>query len=295
VTDILSQKQIKILITNFIILITLVISAVSGWWQIQNNQNQGDLQVSFLDVGQGDSIFIETPNKIQIIIDTGPNGKILQELNKKMSFFDNDIDLVVLTHPDADHIGGTVDLYNSYEIGKIIYATSSKQNDLIKEVFSLPVEKKEVKEGDVIMLDAERNIYLEILHPESDYVSPDSNDQSIVAKLVYGKTCFMFMGDASKEVEMKIIKKYQNEIQCDVLKVGHHGSHTSSEETFIGFVSPKYSIISAGKNNRYGHPHKEVLEILKKVNSKILNTADLGAINFWSDGEKISLDNVSVF
>ena len=285
--DVLSPNQIKKLIINLILLVGLLISALTGWWQIESNQNKGALQVSFLDVGQGDAIFIETPNKVQAIIDTGPNSEILKSLNEKISFFDTSIDLVILTHPDLDHIGGTIDLHNSYEISTLVYATSSKVNDLTKEISDLPIEKREVREGDVIMIDAAENIFLEILHPEADYVSVDSNDQSIVARLVYGETCFILTGDASKEVEMKLIKKYPAELDCDVLKVGHHGSHTSSEEKFIGLVSPKYSVISAGKDNRYGHPHKEVLEILKKFNSEIKNTAESGTITFWSDGKEI--------
>ncbi|MEY2702946.1 MAG: hypothetical protein RLY43_1584 [Bacteroidota bacterium] len=290
--DILTPKQVKRLILNLIVLIGLLFSALTGWWQIHNNQNTGQLQVSFLDVGQGDAIFIEAPNKIQMIIDTGPNAQILQSLNEKISFFDTHIDIVALTHPDLDHIGGTVDLFNSYKIGQILYATSSKQNEYIEEIANLQVSKREVKEGDVIMLDSDKNIFLEILHPESGYVSVDSNDQSIVAKLVYGKTCFILTGDASKEVEMKIVNKYKDVIDCDVLKVGHHGSHTSSEKQFVGFVSPKYSVISAGKDNKYGHPHKETIETLNSFQSQIINTAESGTITFYSDGETIIIDSL---
>lgn len=285
--DIITPKQIKKLIINIVLLISLLVSAISGWWQISSNQNEGNLQVSFLDVGQGDGIFIEAPNKVQIIIDTGPNGQILKSLSYKVSFFDQKLDAVILTHPDLDHIGGTVDLFNSYDIPILIYATSSKETDATIEVTNIPVQKREVKEGDTIMIDPERNIYLQILHPEKDYVSVDSNDQSIVAKLIYGKTCFLLTGDASKEVEMKIVKKYQNEIKCDVLKVGHHGSHTSTEEKFVGFVSPKFAVISAGKDNKFGHPHKETIDTLSKFNVEIINTAVSGSITFWSDGETI--------
>lgn len=285
--NILTPQEIKKLSINLVLLATLLFTAISGWLQIATNENKGNLQVSFLDVGQGDAIFIEAPSQMQVIIDTGPNGKILEALNNKISFFDQSIDAVILTHPDLDHIGGTIDLFNSYEIPLLISATSSKQTDATEEIKTLSVERKEVKEGDILMIDPEKNIYLEILHPETDYISVDSNDQSIVAKLIFNQTCFIFMGDASKEVEMKIIKKYSDKIKCDVLKVGHHGSHTSSEEKFIGFVAPKYAIISAGKDNKFGHPHQEVIDTLSKFNAEILNTADLGNITFWSDGKTI--------
>ncbi len=285
--DILSQKQLKKLILNLTVLVTLLFSAITGWWQIQTNEHKDNLQVSFLDVGQGDAIFIQAPNNIQIIIDTGPNAQILKSLSEQISFFDQSLDGVILTHPDLDHIGGTSDLFNSYTVPILMYSTSSKVTDATKEVFSLDVEKKELKEGDIVMLDSEKNIYLEVLHPEIDYISVDSNDQSIVTKLVYGQTCFILTGDASKEVELKILKKYSSEIDCDVLKVGHHGSHTSSEEKFIATVSPKFSIISSGKDNKFGHPHQETIDTLNKFQSEILNTAELGTITFWSDGETI--------
>ncbi|MBP9763238.1 MAG: MBL fold metallo-hydrolase [Candidatus Pacebacteria bacterium] len=288
--DILSPKEIKKIAINIVFLISLLITGLSGWFQIISNENKGNLKVSFLDVGQGDSIFIEAPNKMQIIIDTGPNAKVLQSLNDQISFFDESIDAVVLTHPDLDHIGGTIDLFNSYDVPLIMFATSTKETDATIEISNLDVERREVKDGDIIMLDSEKNIYLEILSPDNEKISVDSNDQSIVAKLIYGETCFILTGDASKEVEMKIVKKYGDKIKCDVLKVGHHGSHTSSEEKFVGFVSPKFAIISAGKDNKYGHPHKETIDTLLKFNVEILNTADLGNITFFSDGSNVYLD-----
>lgn len=287
-SQILSKKEAKALITNVVALVFLLVSAVVGWWQVKINQDSGELQVSFLDVGQGDAIFIEAPNKVQLIIDTGPNSQVLNALNNKISIFDSYTDIILLTHPDLDHIGGTVDISNSYDIGEIIYATSSKQNEFTQDIFNLNVSKREVKDGDLIMLDSEKNIYLEIMHPETGYISPDSNDQSIVARLVYGQTCFIFTGDASKEVELKVLKKYSENIRCDVLKAGHHGSHTSSEPAFVGAVSPKYAIISSGKDNKFGHPHAETIETLKKFNAEIINTAESGTITFWSDGENIS-------
>ena len=290
VESLLSQKEIKVLFMNLAVLGSLLLTGITGWYQIISNENHGNLKVSFLDVGQGDAIFIEAPNKMQLIIDTGANGKILESLKSEISFFDQTLDAIILTHPDLDHIGGTIDLFNNYDIPILITATSTKQTDATVEIDSIQVERREVKEGDIVMIDSEKNIYLEILHPEIDYISPDSNDQSIVAKLIYGQTCFMLMGDASKEVEMKIVKKYSDKIKCDVLKVGHHGSHTSSEEKFIGLVSPKYAIISAGKDNKFGHPHKEVLDILSKFGPEILNTADIGNITFWSDGETVILN-----
>ncbi len=279
----------KKLIINIAILISLLVSAVSSSLQIYLNKNNQDLQVSFLDVGQGDSTFIETPNGTQTIIDTGPNGKILEELNKKVFFFDQKIDSVILTHPDLDHIGGTVDLFSAYEIPILIFATSSKQTEATEAIEKINVERREVKAGDIIMLDADKNIYLEVLHPDPSYISVDSNDQSIVTKLVFNQICFILTGDASKEVEMKLVKKYGAELDCEVLKVGHHGSHTSTEEKFVGFVTPDYSIISSGRENRYGHPHKETLETLSKFQTKIINTAESGTITFISDGETLEL------
>lgn len=287
--EIISPKNTKKLITSLFILISLLTSLIFSSWQIFTDKNKQNLQVSFLDVGQGDAILIETPNGSQTIIDTGPNGKILEELNKKIYFFDQTLDAVILTHPDLDHIGGTVDLFNAYEIPVLIFATSTKQTDATESIEKINVERREVKAGDMIMLDAEKNIYLDILFPEPGYISVDSNDQSIVAKLVFNEICFIFTGDASKEVEMKIVQKYGTDLDCEVLKVGHHGSHTSTEEKFIGFVSPEYAVISSGRENKFGHPHKETLETLSKFPIQIKNTAESGTITFVSDGVSVNL------
>lgn len=272
-----------------IILISLLIPAISNFWHISINPNKDKLQVSFLDIGQGDATLIETPNGMQTIIDTGANGKILEELNKKISFFDQTLDAVILTHPDLDHIGGTVDLFNSYEIPILIFATSTKQTDATEEIEKINVERREVSSDDIIMLDANKNIYLEVLHPDDSYISVDSNDQSIVARLVFNEICFILTGDASKEVEMKLIEKYSTQLDCEVLKVGHHGSHTSTEEKFVGFVSPDYAIISAGKDNKFGHPHQETIDTLSKFNIQIKNTAESGTITFVSDGVSLEI------
>lgn len=287
--DFISPKNTKKLITNLIVLISLLIPAIFSWWQISNNPNKDKLQISFLNVGQGDAVLIETPNGMQTIIDTGPNAKILEELNKRIHFFDQTLDAVILTHPDLDHIGGTVDLFNAYEIPILIFATSTKQTDATEEIEKINVERREVNAGDVIMLDANKNIYLEVLHPDNSYMSVDSNDQSIVAKLVFNEICFILTGDASKEVEMKLIQKYGTQLDCEVLKVGHHGSHTSTEEKFVGFVSPEYAIISAGKDNKFGHPHKETLDTLSKFNIQIKNTAESGTVTFVSDGVSLEI------
>lgn len=287
--EIVSPKNTKKLITSLVILISLLTSLIFSSWQIFTDKNKQNLQVSFLDVGQGDAILIETPNGAQTIIDTGPNGKILEELNKKIYFFDQTLDAVILTHPDLDHIGGTVDLFNAYKIPVLIFATSTKQTDATESIERINVERREVKAGDMIMLDVEKNIYLDILFPESGYINVDSNDQSIVAKLVFNEICFILTGDASKEVEMKLVQRYGTELDCEVLKVGHHGSHTSSEEKFIGFVSPEYAVISSGRENKFGHPHKETIDTLSKFPIKIINTAESGTITFYSDGVAVNL------
>jgi competence protein ComEC len=283
--------MIKIILNIFTIFLTLII-----WWIVIDQNKEELLKVSFLDVGQGDSILIEAPNRNQILIDTGPNKKVIESLGKVMKFYDKSIDGILLTHPDLDHIGGTVPVLDTLNVDFLFFSSSTKETEVTKEIDKITLrqaqsKKVELSKGDKVILDGEKEIYLEVLYPDGEYISEDANDNSLVTKLVYKDTCFIFTGDASKTVEFYLVNNYQNFLNCGVLKVGHHGSNSSSAEEFIGFVSPEYGIISAGKENKFSHPHQEVLDLLKRFNVEILNTADLGNIIFTSDGENVSLIN----
>lgn len=260
-------------------------------WQNQTSANSGDglLTVAFLDVGQGDAIFIETQDGVQMLIDGGAGNAVLRELSKQMPIGDRDLDIVLATHSDKDHIGGLVDVLKRYEVDNII-VTNNKNDTTVSEAFDLAVSHEKtnlqiVSTGYQFALGASTSLM--IFSPLGDASNWETNTASIVAKLKYGDIEFMLTGDAPISIEEYLVKTYGVDLESEVLKLGHHGSRTSSGEKFLDTVKPKYGIVLAGKDNTYGHPHSEVVENLQKRNINILNTADSGAIVFKSDGKEV--------
>jgi beta-lactamase superfamily II metal-dependent hydrolase len=282
------EKKLYIIVSVFLLIIAVLI-----WFVVLDIKNRERyLTVAFLDVGQGDSIFVEAPNGNQILIDGGRDRKILESLGQVMPFYDFHIDAVVATHPDSDHIGGLIPVFDKYIIDKYISTsvTSDTETYTVLEgaVSKEGVDILEPTLGDKIYLDTDKNIYLETLSPLG-IVTDDKNDSSLVFVLVYGESEYLLTGDISKDVEIEILNREEN-LDIDVLKVGHHGSSTSTSVELLSATTPEISIISAGKNNRYGHPHQEVIDSLNMIGSEILQTKDLGTIITRSDGYSIWLD-----
>lgn len=243
--------------------------------------------MAFLDVGQGDAIFIETPNGTQVLLDGGPNKKVLRELSQVMSFYDRSIDMIITSHPDADHIGGIPEVLNRFEIKNILIPGVGSDTDVYSEMINV-AQKKDVellyaRQGR-IFLDEENGVYLDILFPDRDVADFDKNMASVVAELVYGDATFLFTGDSPQSIENYLITKNSTALNVDVLKLGHHGSKTSTGEDFLGYVSPDYAVISAGEGNSYGHPNQEVLSLLEQFDIEYLETSKEGTIFFESDG-----------
>ncbi len=235
-----------------------------------------------LDIGQGDSIYIETPNGNNMLIDAGKDRAVLEELGSVIN--KSSLDIIEISNPDLDHMGGFPFVMEKYEIKKIIssgtnhdsVAAFNKIEEIAKEK-KINIEKP--KQGTIYVLDKENNITYTILWPEGNTRNWDSNPGSMVGLIQYGDKKILMTGDAPKEVEDQIVAKYKNSLQnIDILKVGHHGSKTSTGENLANTAKPVYALISAGENNRYGHPHKEVLQTLEKVHSKILVTSEAGRI-----------------
>jgi len=249
------------------------------------------LTFAMLDVGQGDALFVESPSGTQVLIDGGPPKKILSQLSRVMSPFDRNIDALIITNPDQDHIAGFLDVLKIYKVDKVFEPgtlTDSKIYQNIKdEIKNKNIPDILAKKG--MRLDLGAGVFIDILFPDRDVSAWATNDGSIVARLSYGDTSLMLTGDATTKTE-KIILKENNEIQIKstVLKVGHHGSRTSSSREFIDSVAPVYALISDGKNNKYGHPHKETLNNLSLFDIKTLRTDILGTIVMKSDGVKSS-------
>jgi len=268
------------------LIVTLVLVWTAVFAEAQKTENQL-LKVTFFDVGQGDSIFIETPGGRQILIDGGPDNTVLGKLAKEMPFYDRDIDIVVATHPDADHIAGLVDVLENYDIGLVIDSGDFKGTGVFQEYLDILKERnysyKKARAGDRIKIG--EDIILEILNPEEE-LHEKSNNNSVVIRMDYRDDSFLFTGDAERLVEYKLVRRGRN-IDVDVMQVAHHGSKTSSSALFLEEVRPELAVISVGENNRYRHPYSAVLENLEKYGIKVLRTDILGDIKFLSDGRGI--------
>lgn len=238
------------------------------------------------DVGQGDSIFIESPTGVQILVDSGSSKNILNHLMRSMSPLDKSIDAIIITNPDADHIGGFVNVLENYKVNYVLepgtYNDSKIYKKLQDEIKTKNITKILARRG--MDLDLGGGVNINILFPDRDVSSWERNDGSIIMRLVYGENSIMLTGDATLKTENYVLGFYKKEeLQSDILKVGHHGSRTSTGENFLKAVLPEYAVISMGKDNKYGHPHKEILDILAKFKVKTLRTDQIGTIVFSCD------------
>jgi len=204
-----------------------------------------------------------------------------------MSFFDNSIDVVMITHPDKDHIGGFRQIFDRYDIELVLESGVKVSTDIYKKVDSAITQEGSkrifARRGMDIVLDID--VHLFILFPDRDVSGLDTNDGSIIAKLVYKNTSMMFMGDASDNIETYLVEQDDGLLDSDVLKVGHHGSKTSTSELFVDVVSPDVAVISAGKNNRYGHPHEDILRRFSERDIFVVGTYEEGTLVFESNGK----------
>ena len=280
--------------TNFIavIFIVLILLNLLAWSAVFELKDAGKLKVVFFAVGQGDAAFIETPGQNQILIDGGPNARVLEKLGEEMPFWDRTIDLIILTHPEQDHIAGLLEVLKRYKVENILWTAVVRDTAEYKEWQNLlktegaRVFIAEAGETGLKMVKSEKPWNLAILSPRenlSGKIMRDSNDTSVAARLVFGQTSFLFTGDLKKRGELELVNSGAN-IDSDVLKVAHHGSKTSTVPEFISAVSPEFAVISAGKDNRYGHPHPQTLETLQQYGAKILRTDLDGDVTFVSDG-----------
>ena len=255
----------------------------------ENNKDNKKLEIYFFDVGQADSILINEENST-VLIDAGNNkdGKNLVEYLKNDLKLEK-INIVIGTHPHEDHIGGLDEVINNFDIDKVYLPDVITITKTFEDVLN-SIEKKKYK---IIIPKINEEFKLNNMNFKILYTGTDEknlNDSSIVLKLKYDNTSYLFMGDASKKTEKKLLKK---DITSDVIKIGHHGSEYSTSEDFLNKVNPKYAIIQVGKNNIYKHPNKETLEKLNKNNIKIYRTDINGTIKIISDGKNISFKTIN--
>lgn len=248
-----------------------------------------EMLVHFIDVGQGDSIFIQSPNGKTMLVDAGVKGAG----DTVVAYLKNQgiqkLDYVVATHPDADHIGGLIAVLNAFSINQFIDSGKVHTSKTYEEMLSLISEKKIPftipRTGDQIDLDPA--VAVDVL--SADEHATDNNEASIVLRIAYDAISFLLTGDAGVEMEKEMLTN-GTDVEATILKAGHHGSNTSSSPSFIKEVSPLATILSYGQDNKYGHPHAEVMDALNQVESDIYSTAEVGTVVVQTDGETYKIE-----
>jgi competence protein ComEC len=267
---------------------------IACWREVFILNSNNALKVYFLDVGQGDSAFIKTPENHQILIDGGPDSSVLIKLSENMPFWDKSIDLVILTHPEKDHMQGLLNVLQIYKADYILWSGVKKSAP--EYTAWLNVLNKQKKAGaKIIIAEAGQEIkagsvLIYTLSPleniEGKELKNTSNDTGVVSKIIFGRNSFLFTGDISSVAEKNLVNSGED-LSADVLKVAHHGSKYSTADLFLENVKPKIAVISVGAKNTYGHPTPEALQRLGNFGIKVLRTDINGDIKLVSDGFSI--------
>jgi competence protein ComEC len=276
-----SRLPIRTLVAGLILVVILV-------WIAVVSLPDGKLHVVFLDVGQGDAIFIQTPQGRQVLIDGGPDPTTLTAaLGRRLPFWDRSLDLIILTHPDADHLTGLVPVLERYRVGRVLEPGYPATSQTYVRWLELLAEKRisALLARSGVQIELEPGLVCEVLHPASD---PDpegkANDASAVTRWTWGQVTFLLSGDIERAVEATLVASGQS-LEATVLKAPHHGSDTSSSTAFLQAVNPQLVVISVGADNRFGHPSPEVLERL--AGRTVLRTDERGTIEVVTDGSQL--------
>lgn len=263
------------------LLIMAVILAINAYQTFPENEFDG-LVVTFIDVGQGDAILLQTAQGDNILIDSGEKKNFDSKLGPTLENCGVErLDALVATHYHSDHIGGMQDIFKRFEVGTLVIPDYEPDNDakarLLAQARREAAKVFEAAEGDAVpCLDA--NLNISILHPQVGGFSDDENSNSLVLKAEYLGTTLLLTGDLEEEGELALIDKY--DVETDILKVGHHGSSSSTSAKFLAEADPTYAVIQCGVDNSYGHPHNEVLERLWDDDVLIYRTDEDKSITF---------------
>jgi competence protein ComEC len=268
-------------------------------WETFFLANSNLMKIKFLDVGQGDSILIESPTHKKILIDSGPNGNTLTSLGNELGnkfflrnlFSDNyDFEIIIATHDDLDHIGALPLILEKYKVKILLTSTLNSKSEAWQKILEIAKEKKiQIKNIDSVgEINLGDGVIIKILFPTQDMSNvEDGNSASIVTQIINRENKFLLTGDLPITGELYLNLVYGKNLKSDILKLGHHGSETSSHPEFLQNVAPQVAIVSAGKNNSFNHPHKSVLDLLEKFKIKVLETSKEKTILFVSDGINI--------
>jgi competence protein ComEC len=288
IPDIIPKTYIKWVLLSLAVVAMLL-------WLFAVTAPDDNLHVSFLNVGQGDAILIQKGNQ-QVLIDGGPSPQAISlELGEKMPFWDRTIEMVVLTHPSADHVTGLVEVLNRYNVEQVLYPDLAYVSGIYDEWLRLVRQKGDkysfARAGQQIDLGG--GVILEVLNPPRPLLTgteSDIDNNGMVLRLNMGEISFLLMADTMWEAELEMIHG-RARLNSTVLKVGHHGSDTSTTPQFLAVVNPGIAVISAGADNEYGHPADEVItRLAEKIGvGNIYCTIDDGTIEFINDGEKMWL------
>ena len=278
--------------TRILLMLGLLFAGL-GAIVILQAKSLGKLRIIFCDVGQGDAILVITPGGRQVLVDGGPGSRVLGCLSNRMPFWDRTIEAVFLTHPQQDHMEGLVSVLANYKV-RMIGTTGIRNQTALFDAWQKATVNEQVKiytpkRGDRLIVDSSRgsNVTIEILWPPSENIgqwrsdTPDDlNESSIILRVTYGSVCAYLTGDIPKEILVTVVDE-----PCQILKVAHHGSRTGTNEEVLDKAEPKIAVIQAGKNNRFGHPHKEVVDILNSKGVKVLRNDELGTFEVNTDGK----------
>jgi len=275
---------------NSFLFATLLIVVILLWGQFFYSRPSPNLNLYFLDVGQGDAIYIRTPTGEDALIDGGPDDSILQKLGEVMSPTDHEINLVILSHPHADHLKGLLEVLSRYKVDEILQ-TDVEYDSVTFLTWQKMIGEKQIA-NHLARAGVERSLgeaKILILYPDDSFIGQkidNPNNTSVVSKVSYKNFAALLMGDLEKEGQTKLLQTQKDNLAVQVIKIPHHGSDTAAYQPFLEAVLPKLAIISVGKDNKYGLPGQVIFEILKKINAEVLQTSQNGTIKVESDGEK---------
>jgi competence protein ComEC len=291
----MSLHAIRRLTLGFVLLWLILIGA-----SFVLRRSSHELRVTFLDVGQGDAIIIETPGGKTLVVDTGNlisdgsddmGRRVVAPYLRQRGI--NRVDILILTHPDSDHIGGAATLLTQFptdlllENGQFARSDSPLVAPLLETASSRRAKVKSARRGQVLVLGD--GVTIRVLAPTPEALPGPENDASIALRIEYGERAFLLTGDASEVEEAELVASGQP-LACDVLKVGHHGSLTSTTPEFLAAARPRFAVICVGERNTHGHPRREILERLTAIGAQIYRTDRQGAVTCRTDGMTIQVE-----